>query len=1077
MRKQKSIVLLFALVLLVGVFCAIAVMTSADEAAFKPKMSITMADELVFNVYVPQDENLIGITVDEKTLNLADLPIKDGHYRIRVPLDACDADKEVKLLATFSDGEKTNVGEFTLSIAKYAKKLLASNESDTTKKLIKDVLAYINSAKKFFGMSESAEIGEILGTYESAFAPNTAENTAVGLKGATFVLGAKPSVRFYIADGFTAQDFTFKRGEEVLSFKTGADDKGAYIEITSNAYTMIETITYTVNGADGEGKYNLASYCDYVMNEYNESDKALLSDLAKKFYNYCESAGAYRKEVIISMCEHSYSSSVKEKATPSKEGKMEYYCSKCNHSYEERIPTTLKLLAIGNSFSEDAFAHMYIVAKNAGVENVVLGNLYEGGCSLDTHWKFMSGDLAEYNKFYVSSDETGGMIVESSNTTAKHAITYADWDYISIQQASNQSGLPEKYTNLENVIDYINANKTADAKLLWQMTWAYQQDSTHSGFANYANDQMTMYNAIVNTVNELILTNDAFYGVIPVGTSIQNLRTSVLEDTLTRDGYHLSMGIGRYTNSLTWVAYLTGCDVDKITATPSAYPEVASSLDYIKDAVKKAISNPYEVTESAYPAPPKPEEPEAPEADKLLNTTLSDLTASDRAYLTANGFDPDGYMLLDFEFSANLFYNSTHSTEYAGRVPQATGSNQYMKWWSTQIFSKSELIMGSIIRLDAGSKYRPEGWIDMQKNSKRPDTVTANSDYCITVDEAWWGDYNYRGFNVGKADSTAFTQAEYDAYANDLSTSPFKIYIPIVKRAELTAEDKAYLESQGLNPDFYQVLDYEYFLDQHYNSSVRGATVSVSTGSTQYKFVALELMSRYDLTIGTIIRLTGSNHNYRPDGWTDYSAKYTGTRPATVNAAKTVVDLAWWGDFVYRGINVQNRGGTASNPVSAADASAIRIYVPKEAGALTADDRAYLESLGLNPDEYRVLDINYTHNAYYNSQTGFTKHIESSGASKYCKYLATQTFTKDVLTVGSVIRINKGYKYRPDGWVDSSTLTPSSKRPGTVTTTGIIIDEAWWGDFTIRGFNINKTNDTTITVEEGENFKIYVKIA
>ena len=48
------------------------------------------------------------------------------------------------------------------------------------------------------------------------------------------------------------------------------DEIGNYMEISSSAYAMIETISYTVKGSDTVGKYNLSSYCDYVMNEYNE---------------------------------------------------------------------------------------------------------------------------------------------------------------------------------------------------------------------------------------------------------------------------------------------------------------------------------------------------------------------------------------------------------------------------------------------------------------------------------------------------------------------------------------------------------------------------------------------------------------------------------------------------------------------------------------------------------------------------------------------------------------------------------------------------------------------------------------
>ena len=79
---------------------------------------------------------------------------------------------------------------------------------------------------------------------------------------------------------------------------------------------------------------------------------------------------------------------------------------------------------------------------------------------------------------------------------------------------------------------------------------------------------------------------------------MRNIRTSPLGDTLTRDGFHLSYGIGRYTAALTWLAYFTGCDIDKITAVPSSYPEINDNIVYIKEAVKAAIANPFEITES-----------------------------------------------------------------------------------------------------------------------------------------------------------------------------------------------------------------------------------------------------------------------------------------------------------------------------------------------------------------------------------------------------------------------------------------------------------------------------------------------
>ena len=52
----------------------------------------------------------------------------------------------------------------------------------------------------------------------------------------------------------------------------------------------------------------------------------------------------------------------------------------------------LSILAIGNSFSQDATAYLHMAAEAAGVETLVV-NLYIGGCSLKTHWENMQGDL------------------------------------------------------------------------------------------------------------------------------------------------------------------------------------------------------------------------------------------------------------------------------------------------------------------------------------------------------------------------------------------------------------------------------------------------------------------------------------------------------------------------------------------------------------------------------------------------------------------------------------------------------------------------------------------------------------
>ena len=55
----------------------------------------------------------------------------------------------------------------------------------------------------------------------------------------------------------------------------------------------------------------------------------------------------------------------------------------------------MKILSIGNSFSQDAHRYLHKLAKQEGVDLKTV-NLYIGGCSLRTHYLNMLGDYANY---------------------------------------------------------------------------------------------------------------------------------------------------------------------------------------------------------------------------------------------------------------------------------------------------------------------------------------------------------------------------------------------------------------------------------------------------------------------------------------------------------------------------------------------------------------------------------------------------------------------------------------------------------------------------------------------------------
>lgn len=265
---------------------------------------------------------------------------------------------------------------------------------------------------------------------------------------------------------------------------------------------------------------------------------------------------------------------------------------------------TLRVLAIGNSFSEDAVEHyLWELGQEAGID-FVIGNAYRGGWSLAAHWKDASTRAAntDYRKV------VNGRRTNMGKRTIKDIVTDEPWDVITLQQVSQEAGREESYEpSLSLMIGYVKALATNDSvRLGFHQTWAYAQDSNHGGFANYDRNQFLMYASIVAAVEEAMQNHRGdlqFY--IPVGTAIQNARTTELADPvigesqpvnreLTRDGFHLNYTIGRYIAACTWFEALTGISSVGLKSRPKGVTPVQAEL--AQRAAHAAIEVPVAVT-------------------------------------------------------------------------------------------------------------------------------------------------------------------------------------------------------------------------------------------------------------------------------------------------------------------------------------------------------------------------------------------------------------------------------------------------------------------------------------------------
>ena len=121
----------------------------------------------------------------------------------------------------------------------------------------------------------------------------------------------------------------------------------------------------------------------------------------------------------------------------------------------------MKVLAIGNSFSNDAMRYLHGIAKADGVI---------GGCPLSRHYANIHNDAADYD-FEFNGVRTGIKV------SIKQALQSDIWDVVTLQQASSLSVDYNTYQPYLNTIaDYVHIH-APKAKIMIHQTWAYEQNS------------------------------------------------------------------------------------------------------------------------------------------------------------------------------------------------------------------------------------------------------------------------------------------------------------------------------------------------------------------------------------------------------------------------------------------------------------------------------------------------------------------------------------------------------------------------------------------------------------------------
>ena len=563
---------------------------------------------------------------------------------------------------------------------------------------------------------------------------------------------------------------------------------------------------------------------------------------------------------------------------------------------EEAYPyNNLKVLMIGNSFADDTVYYSARVANGFGI-NLEIYDAYIAGCTIDTHYSNLQSGATSYSMRSMNG-ETWSYQNEKSLTDI---INYKDWDIITFQQASGSIGRSDSYSNLTNLVNGVRSIVGNHPKFYWYQTWAYDADYSdyYDYFSYFNNDQMAMFDAIINCYNTKVKPLNLFEKTISAGTAVQNLRTSYMGDTFTRDGKHMSSVHGRYLLANNFISNIFEIDLDISNNSYLPFDVNPSYMTVVKEAVRNARLHPLEVTNS-----------------KFKDWELGQ-------------YDLTNYTEIDAELVGCSFYNSTDANDYNKRICNTSGaSNKYV---TTKRFTPSTLPVGSFVFCKEPFGYRPEAWINDAVQSTRPDE---RYDNVLEITSNFWQGYQYRAFNIFKC-GKATLSGEYINEQYDEIFDGFHIYVPNASLGTIKVKgqndyynsDKTLFNNNGLDIDnyhrlhldpiigFYKCDSYYYFMNSHVDDTAK-------------RFVCTRpfFSANNDLPENTVL-IVDFGYRWRSDCWKE-KATYS-PRPDNVTTNFTILDSNFLGNFRVRTFNISTTSSAYVYQNFIERMNHFRIYLP-----------------------------------------------------------------------------------------------------------------------------------------------------
>lgn len=215
--------------------------------------------------------------------------------------------------------------------------------------------------------------------------------------------------------------------------------------------------------------------------------------------------------------------------------------------------SSVNILAIGDSYTEDAVAYLPQMLREAGIATVKIATLTQKNTSLQQLVE--SAKSKEKGFILATSVEGGGFHYYPRQVSLVEGLTSGDkWDYVVLQQQLELSDNYATYQPYLNELLSIVLQYHPESEIAWHLAWVYGKNASEGAFSDNTNGQTTRYNAILDAAHK-VQAATGIMTIVPTGKVIQALReakTDTTDNDMLRDSKHLDLGAGRYAAACTW---------------------------------------------------------------------------------------------------------------------------------------------------------------------------------------------------------------------------------------------------------------------------------------------------------------------------------------------------------------------------------------------------------------------------------------------------------------------------------------------------------------------------------------------